>query len=580
MPPTTESLPRKLGGTVLEAGVVVASLASLASLILEWGFPLERDSIVLLHRVDLGILGFFLFQLVGRLVLARRKLEYLGKFRLEYALGVVLAAVLCWAYQLGDAGGWTTSKASQLTKAYLASTQLLIGAFMLLGLARASRVLAKLNIQPAKLVAASFLFAIAAGAALLMLPKAQLYELSWTDAFFLSTSAVCVTGLSTVDITQVLSFNGQVILLLLIQMGGLGIMTLAGGIGILFGGMGGMKQRMLLRDIMGHEGVERVRDLLARIMSLTLALELLGALWLWFSWQNQIPDDAERAWIAVFHSISAFCNAGFSNLPAGLASPAFSQSLPGLAGLMVLVALGSSGCLALFEVLAKGLKPRSFSHSTRLTLRTHYGLFGLATLLIWGAEYAFSHWHVIPGSSWTNAAMLSFMPRTAGFQNIDLTLLGAPTLMIMILLMIIGGAPGSTAGGIKINAFVALVCYMRSLIRGEEQVRMGRRELAPDTCLRAMALFLLYGLLLLTATTLLLLNEGMELMPALFEVVSALSTVGLSLNVTPHLGEASKWLLMACMFVGRLGFITVLWALFERGNDSTVRHPREPLPLF
>lgn len=571
---------RRLALGILEWGVFALSAVSLTSLVARWGFDLGEEAL-LLRSLDRWVLLLFLGQLAGRFALSVDRKSYLKSHLLEYSLGAFMGLVMGAGYWLVSQDAALVAKASRLTQYYLVCGQFFIGVFSLLSMARASRAVARWNIQPARLAVGSFFAAVLLGAGFLSLPRAHDGTLSLTDACFLSTSAVCVTGLSPVDVSRSLSGSGQLVLLLLIQAGGLGIMTLAGGVGLLFGGWGGMRQRMLLKDLLDSDGSTKVRAFLRRIVQVTFLLEGIGATYLWVAWTPLQPDPLLRAWWAVFHSISAFCNAGFSIIPAGgLAAQGYATSAPGLLGLSGLVLLGSLGCPVLVELGSRLRRGRRMSLAGGVMLKTHLGLFlgGAAALCLLGWEAG--RWTLSGGEGWLNGAFLSAMSRTAGFQQLDLATLGLPSLVLLVVLMVIGGAPGSTAGGVKLTVLVTVTAVLRNLARGGPTVTFGRRELSNETCVRALAQLLLYSSFCLAAFLALVLYEKIPALPALFEVVSALSTVGFSLDLTPRLSEGAKWLLIVCMFVGRLGIVTVLWAFFSRTRRDEPGYPRENLPIF
>lgn len=571
---------RRLFLGLLEWGVFGLSAVSLVSLVARWGFDLGEEAL-LLQKLDKTVLALFLAQLTLRFGLAVERGVYLRQHWLEYLLGGLTLGAMgagAWFFE-GD--GALVKGASRLAQYYLICGQFFVGVFSLLSLARASRAVARWNIQPARLAVGSFLVAVLLGAGLLSLPRAHVGTLSTTDAFFLSTSAVCVTGLTPVDIALKLSGAGQLALLLLIQAGGLGIMMLAGGVGLLFGGWGGMRQRMLLRDLFESDGSTRIRVLVRRIVAATFLIEALGAVYLWVVWAPLQPDPWLRAWWAVFHSVSAFCNAGFSIVPqGGLAAAGFSAEPQGLLGLSTLVLLGGLGCPVLIELAGKLRSGRRMSLAGRVMLRAHLGLFAVGTVALLLLGWEAGRWTPASVTGWVDSTVLSSMARTAGFQNLGLVSLGLPSVVVIVVLMVVGGAPGSTAGGVKLTVLVAVAAVLRNLAKGGGPVTLGQRELSGETCLRALAQLLLYCSFCLAAFLALVLYEKVGALPALFEVVSALSTVGLSLDLTPRLSEGAKWLLIVCMFVGRLGIITVLWAFFSRARHEEPRYPRENLPIF
>ncbi|MBQ8360323.1 MAG: potassium transporter [Bacteroidaceae bacterium] len=451
--------------------------------------------------------------------------------------------------------------------------------------------------NPALLMAACFAVIVLFGTLLLLLPRSthEHIRLSLVDALFVSTSAVCVTGLSTVDVAQTFSVEGQIVIALLIQIGGLGVMTITSFFAMFFMGGTGLYNQFALRDMIGSETFSSLISTLLYILGFTFSIELLGACCIWFSIHDTMGMTLhEELFFSVFHAISAFCNAGFSTLTGNLGNEKILYGHNSFFFIIsILVILGGIGFPILMNfrrVAAYSLRkflwkkseeqPRPrYIHLTNINTKivlvsTVFLLTGgtlLITLLEWNGAFA----GMSIGERLVQSFFTAVVPRTAGFNSVDLTHFSLLSVIVYLFLMWIGGASQSTAGGIKVNTFAVALANIRAVIRGENAVVLFRREITPDSVSRASAV--VFGsivTILFSFAALLLLEPGISPKGLLFEVVSAYSTVGASLNVTPLLGNASKLLVIVLMFVGRVGLITVLMSMTRQRGNRKFRYPK------
>jgi len=424
------------------------------------------------------------------------------------------------------------------------------------------------RLTAAQLFVGSFLALVLLGSALLLLlPGLYTGErLSVVDAIFMATSAICVTGLTVVDVATDFTPAGQAVLLLLVQLGGLGILTLTTLIILVLG------RRITLRSeavVSGTETVpqhiDRVR-LLRSIVRYTLLIEAAGAVALWLAWMPELGV-AGAAWPAVFHAIAAFCNAGFSVFPGGMAR--FAGDPATLVILSTLVVAGGLGFIVLEELRTftrRSPRPRLSLHS-KLVLVTSAALLVGGTVLFllfeWHNALAQLPWYERP----FEALFLSVMPRSGGYATLDYNTLTSASLFLTLALMIIGGSPGSTAGGIKTTTVALLVALAVARLRGRLHADAFGRTIPEGTVQRAIGLVVLAIALTAAAVLLLQVTElggvphsaAPERFWALtFEAVSAFNIVGLSMGVTADLSPAGKLLLVALMFVGRVGPFTLV----------------------
>lgn len=449
--------------------------------------------------------------------------------------------------------------------------------------------------NPSLILAASFLIIIMIGTGLLMLPRCTVNGISWVDSLFISTSAVCVTGLTSVDVASTFTPTGFVVIILLIQIGGLGVMTLTSFFAMFFMGNTSLYNQLVVRDMVSSNSLNSLLSTLVYILAFTLVIEGIGMLAIWGDIHGTMGMDLqEELAFSAFHAISAFCNAGFSTLPGNLGNPlVMTGHNPFFIYISLLIILGGIG----FPILVN-FKDIILYHLRRLWhfLRTwhwdgkrFYHLYNLNTKIVlivtflllvlgtvgivvfeWNAAFA----GMSVADKWTQAFFNATCPRTAGFTSVDLAGLGVQTLLIYLFLMWVGGGSQSTAGGIKVNAFAVVVLNLVAVLRGTERVEVFGRELSHDSIRRSNATVVMsFGVLLLFVFIISMLEPGTSLLAITFECVSALSTVGSSLNLTPRLGDDSKLLVALLMFVGRVGLITLMLGIIKQKKHTKYQYP-------
>lgn len=442
------------------------------------------------------------------------------------------------------------------------------------------------KITPPQLFVASFALLILAGAVGLKFIPGVLVDsdLGWVDAIFMSTSAVCVTGLAVIDPAKDLSFQGQVFLLMLIQLGGLGILTFTSLIIAALGKRLSLKEESLCiytPDTSLHLTAGQVT---MNIVRYTLIFEFVGAILLYIFWVP-ILGWREAVWPAVFHSVSAFCNAGFSTFSDSLMG--FQQSPMILLTICGLIVLGGIGFLA-HEELRQTIRSRRAKIAYRLSLQSRIVLVTTLVLIVGGwIVLTFLEWdrtlHGLPvHHKVVNGLMMSVTARTAGFNSIDYGKAAESSNLVTMLLMAIGGSPGSTAGGIKTTTLALMIIMAWSKLRGQQITSIWYRSIPEETSSRAVGLFTiasavsLLGILLLTMTEGHLKPDGSVLTECMFEAISAFNTVGLSMGITAKLSVVGKWTTILLMFFGRVGLLTLAAALtVPRSGSRDFRYAYE-----
>lgn len=453
------------------------------------------------------------------------------------------------------------------------------------------------SLNPAFLFIVSFAAIIIIGSLLLMLPRATVNGISATDALFTATSAVCVTGLLVVN-TATFTLMGKIILLLLIQIGGLGIMTFTALLGYLAAGSVSIQNQVALKDMFYSKYIHNVIQLVMRIIAVTLFFEFIGVVLInWSIGEEVAADKLDRLFFSVFHSISAFCNAGISTMQNGLydESLRFNYTLHLIiAALVVLGGMGFPIVFNLFSLIR--IKATNFmkkilripgreSHthiihvSSKLAVATSALLliFGFFTYLIFEQNATLDQHPTVWGKIVTSV-FGAVTPRTAGFNTVDFTAISLPTVMVYLLLMWIGASPGSTGGGIKTTTAAVAVLNVASVVRRKDRTEVFHTQVSEGSINRAFAIIVVSLLVMGVGVLLIGVNDADKGMVRIaFEVFAAFSTAGITLGITSDLSIFSKFVLIVVMFVGRVGVLTVLMALVHQVKTLHYRYPSEEI---
>ena len=417
-----------------------------------------------------------------------------------------------------------------------------------------------------------FLGIILLGSLLLSLPFATRQRVCapYSDALFTAVSAVCVTGLVVQDTGTYWSGFGQGVILALIQIGGLGVVTGAWSFYLLAGRPISLKQRSTMQDAISAPQVGGIVRLTGFLLKGVLLIELLGSIVLCFVFGRQFGL-GRGIWMGVFHSISAFCNAGF-DLMGGYTSLSAYRSNPAVVlTVCCLILVGGLGFLTWADLKSCGWHVKRYRMQTKIILVSTLLLVVMPAVLFAALEF-----HDLHGGERVLAALFQAVtPRTAGFNTVDLQQMSQAGQGLIILLMLIGGAPGSTAGGMKLTSAAVLLSTAWSVCLRKEHTQFFGRRVQQQTVRTALTIGLLYLSMFLFGGLILSRAEGLPLLPCLFETASAIGTVGLSLGLTPGLGSLSRIILMLLMFVGRVGSLTLIYAALSGTRSSAARLPEE-----
>ncbi|WP_051189757.1 TrkH family potassium uptake protein [Daejeonella oryzae] len=458
-------------------------------------------------------------------------------------------------------------------------------------------MITKYYINPTYLFVLSFLLLISIGTGFLLLPYASSGgTIAFSDAVFMSTSAVCITGLAVFDISKQLSLFGHYVILILIQLGGLGIMTFTGFFGYFLTGRSSFKNQIMFSELMSEKNMSNVLRSLIKIVLLTFFFELMGAILIYASTSpQQFSTNGEHVFFSVFHSISAFCNAGFSTLSAGLYDQSTRFNYPLQLIIAALFILGGMGFAIILNVQVflkrwavllynrvrhgKAIKYKAWV----MTFNSKLIFYTTLILLVFGfVSYFFLEYnntlaeHPTLYGKMVTAFFAGSTPRTAGFNTVDMTAMSFPAIMIVMLLMWIGASPGSTGGGIRTSTIAVATLNIINTGRNQQNINIYKREISDESVRKSFAIISLSLIWLGISIFLLSLTDGDKGLIALaFESFSAYSTVGLSIGITPSLSTAGKYILASTMFLGRVGTLTLLIALIKNIHPRPYQYPEE-----
>lgn len=445
--------------------------------------------------------------------------------------------------------------------------------------------------NPAIVFVGSFMILAISGAFLLMMPSATTNGITFTNAIFTATSAVCVTGLAVVDTAKDFTVIGQSIILVLIQLGGIGILTFTSFFAFFFRGGSTFKEGLNTKDFIAQEGLKDVFRAALNVVIFTISVEIVGAAFIYSSILDN-PGVNNKFFFSIFHSISAFCNAGFSIFSSGLydSSIRFHYYFQWI--IMVLIIFGGLGHNIVFnfyqylKTYVIELFDKKIIHKQVpiITLNTKIVIYTTIILLFSGWIFLFiSEYnntmleHTTTFGKITNAAFNSVTPRTAGFNTIDFKQMTVPSLLFVIFLMWIGASPASTGGGIKTSTFALATLNIFAVAKGKNRIQFRGRRISSESTSRAFAILCISLIVIGISIMALLILEpnGTPLLTVAFECFSAFSTVGLSLNFTPTLSEPSKYVIIATMFIGRIGMLNLMIGLLRQMNHQFYEYPKE-----
>jgi len=573
-----------IGANVLAAAVVVSSF------VLLFGFHEPLLQAWILYTVQVALLCVFVAEKVIRMFNAVSKPEFWRANWFEIPLLLMLG------FAVIGAGRWFAPTKAEAAEVRHFAVGLYLVVQVIAKICKTSVNLAASGKSPTRTLIASFLVLIFSGAGLLMLPAAAAdgkESLSFVDALFTATSGTCVTGLVVKDTCQDFSIMGKVVILTLIQLGGLGIVVFGAVFALLLGQAFSLRESVAMQDLLSARTLSRIGNMIAFIFVSTILIEAVGAVSLMGMW----GQDVQNKWFcSIFHAISAFCNAGFSLFSSSFVS--YSRSWQTCAVICPLIILGGLGFSVLYDLvnitadrIKRFFKKRfykqyrlSMEAPKRMRLQTKIVLSVSAVLILSGTFAILLLERYAAGASsrientFTNALFQSITARTAGFNTVDISAMSPSSKFVLILLMFIGGSPGSTAGGIKTVTIAVIIMTTIAALRKRREVELFRRSIRVVVVGRAVTVTLLFVAVLFSGTLALSITENSNCFTfsdIMFEAASALGTVGLTTGITPLLTTGGKLIIIAMMLIGRLGPLTLLAALTFNLKPARYSYPQE-----
>ncbi|MBC5993432.1 TrkH family potassium uptake protein [Pontibacter cellulosilyticus] len=590
----TETLNRILYGSKLTAYAIMRRttyvMAFLAVGLLIYAHGVV-ESPVRLHNlyyaID-GILAIFVIIYFLRILYAFERVKFLKRTWFEGMLMAIVFINQVGTYMLGIPVVYNVFESIGIplsVELYRVMVSLYMLVLLIVELLETRVHLKAVQIKPSITFLLSFVFLVLLGTGLFMLPKMTNAPegMRFIDALFMATSASCVTGLAVVDPGTYFTFGGQVVLLMLIQMGGLGILTFATFFASLMRQGVGVRQHVAMHELLESESLYSTKGLLQKLIFLTFTIEAIGAAVIFASWgpSAEFQNLGTKLFYSIFHSVSAFCNAGFSLYPMGLYTEPVRFAYVLHLVVAMLIIFGGIGFPTILDVLSpKAMRERlnapwkNWKMLSRITIYTSAALIFLGTVGFFLLEY----YNTLSELNFAEALVTSFFQsvttRTAGFNSVDISALNVPTLLMFIFLMFIGGSPGSTAGGIKTTTFTVILISVLATIRNKRNMEIGHRTIPHYVSYKAFSIFTFAAVLNIFFIFVLSITDAQfDIMRLAFEQVSAFATVGLSTGITAGLSDGGKSVIIMSMYIGRVGTLTLALALSTKAPSINHRYP-------
>lgn len=573
---------------IMPVARILVSLAAVGSIVYYYGFPQSSDTALVALSIIRFSFYFYIFKYLLYLLLAQHTKEYIRENRMESIIifGLIFFGFLYLIFGHQILKNFSeTYYLSYILPYLLLFVQLYFLIIVSIEIGQASPIIAKLDLGPAALLILSFFILILVGTGLLMMPEMTVHHhIHFVDALFTSASASCVTGLIVVDTATYFTFKGQMIIMFLIQLGGINIISFATFFTTFYLRSTGVRYQSLIKDFLSTDKFSDTRSILRQVVFLSAFMEITGSVLIYFLWGNhyQFGSGRDRVFSSVFHAISSFNNAGFSLFTDNL----YEQGVRNAYGLQIVVAIlvitGGLGFIALQDIQKKfSFRKKKNAPHPALQVNTRLVLWVSGILLLTGTAifYFFEDDTLLKGQSLGHALITSFFQsvtaRTAGFNTVDFGQIGLPMLTIFMFLMYVGASPGSTGGGIKTTTFAVLIKSAIDTLRGKKNVEFFKRTISFDNINKAYSLVLFSIALIFLSTFLLSIFEPKtDFVRLLFEEISAFATVGLSTGITAGLSVGGKIIIIISMLVGRVGPLTLALALSKKAIYTRYRYGR------
>ncbi|MFZ4546988.1 MAG: TrkH family potassium uptake protein [Bacteroidales bacterium] len=556
---------------------IIVSLVAMAAIILQHGFKQTPYNLHLTESIIEFSLIFYVLKFLTRIFYEFHPIDFIKENRVESVLLLFILFDQLVSLVTGAHLIQQTMKAigfPGIHTYYNLFVQFYFFVIIAVELGKAGRFIDYIHIGPSGLLVLSFIFIILAGAGLLMLPEMTVSGISAIDALFTSTSACCVTGLVVVDTSICFTLKGKTIIMMLIQVGGLNIISFATLFASFYRNSSGIKLQSLIKDMVSTDKLSNTRSMLRKIFLYSIFIELGGAFLLFITWPNELifKGIGEKIYFSVFHSVSAFNNAGFGLFTDNLYDLTVRHAYNLQLVIAALIFLGGIGFMVLEDVFKiDNIRERRRIKWKKLQTHSRIALYTSAILIVVGAVvfYLVEYKNSIAGygiyGSVVSSIFQSVSCRTAGFNTVDFTHLGQPVLILMMFLMFIGASPGSTGGGIKTTTFSVILRSAISTIKGRKNVEIVKHTISSDTISKAYSIALFSISLIFISTFVLSITEpDKSFLSLLFEEISAFGTVGLSTGITSTLSYAGKSIIILTMYIGRIGTLTLAFAITKR----------------
>lgn len=559
----------------------IVSVVTIAAIVIYHGCYLSASVISFIRGLVYFSLAFYIVKYFVLMFYSLHKIEYVKKSWFECVIIAILLLhfILYWLF------GWDLFNFKQYENAYILCIQLYFFVIMLIELSKASTFIGKMNLSPPVLLMSSFFILIVMGTILLVLPRMTTHPISFTDALFTATSASCVTGLTVLSTAHDFTLQGQVVIMILVQLGGMSILSFATFFTtFLSRSYVGLRYQYMVRDMVSANKLSDSFSLLRQIILFTFIIEASGVLMFYMYWRTTgfFDGTGTTFFYSLFHAVSAFNNAGFALWDASFNDAQICNSFFPQTIIMILVFLGGIGFVTISEFFnpavikeRKKYRWKKLSPGTKIVLLTTFGIIIVGSLLFFALEYNNSLAEKNTLVDKVFACMFQIISgRTAGFNIIDVNAISIPGMLLVMIIIFIGASPGSTGGGIKTTTFFVLMKSVMATIKGKQHIEFDKKTIPFSLVDKAYSIVVLsVGIIFASVFVLTLVEPETNFINIMFESISAFTTCGLSTNVQAAFSDMGKLVLIVDMYIGRIGTLTIAYALGQRNKESRHTYP-------
>ena len=567
---------------ILRSLSIPVSLAAVVAIIVQHGCYLTDIQIGWTSALVVFAYAFFIFKFLFRACYYETKFTtYLKNNKLELVIILLFLIILIFNRKIQQLFSIPDTVFPHYRQLFFHIYYIII-AFV--ELAKVSAILKKINMSPPLMMMVSFFLLISMGTLLLLMPKATTNGISFSDALFTATSASCVTGLTSVNTSLAFTTTGHIILMVLMQLGGMSILSFATFfISFLSHSYTGLRYQYMVKDMLSTNRVADSFTFLREIVMMTFVIESVGTIMLYMYWRTTglFSSESETIFYAIFHAVSAFNNAGFSLWPSGLMDKAIVSSYFPQMIIMILVFAGGIGYVVLRDffdprVIAERKKKRwmKLTDGTHIALLTSFAIIIVGTVLFYGLEYKNTLANSRGFEKFFAALFQVTSGRTAGFNIVDINAISVPSLLIFIVIIFIGASPGSTGGGIKTTTFFVIIKSLFATIRGKSKIEFRKKSIPTQIVDKAYSIVVMSLIFIIFSTILLtIIDPQIPLKNTMFEATSAFTTCGISTGCIDQYSNVGKLVLTINMYIGRIGTLTFAYALSKRAKETRHEYP-------